>query len=225
MGVQFSSLWFVVPLLVLLLVIAVVVAFTRRSLANGATVLTPRRLVEGYVFTVVLVAMLLVSSGLSDMLRAGIARYTGLQVSYRPTPVYEESRKSSEEPKYEYDEKAPKRDLLTGTAQLGVGLIIGLLHLFGLRRLERTEPFITSPVYRVFLIVGLIIYTSAVLFFAVASVKDWLVYRYVELPPMRSWYERPVPGEQIAGLIGYLPMWGLLVSRLFRYARTKPTVS
>jgi len=215
---------FIFPVAVLLVIVVLLVAFTRRNLADGTAVLTPRRLVEGYIFTVVLVAMLLVSSGLSDLVQSGIARYAGIESSYRPSPVFDDDAKEAKKPKYEYDDKAPLRDLLSGSAQLGVGFIVGLLHLLGLRRLGRTEPLTASPVYRLFLIVGLVIYTVATLAYAVGTVSDLLVYRYVGAPATdRGWYDRPVPGEQIAGLIGFLPFWGLLVSRLFHYAQPRGT--
>lgn len=224
MAIGIESVWFTfVPLVVLLGVVAAVVLFTRRNLADGATLLTPRRLVEGYIFTVLLVTMLLVSSGLADMVKARIAGYAGMESTYRPNPVYEPGRKLDQEPKIEYDAKAPRRDLLSGAAQFGMGAIIGLLHLFGLLRLSRNEPISPSPVYRLFLIVGLVIYTTAVIVFAVATVKDYLIYRYVGLPPMQSWYQRPVPGEQFAGLVAFLPFWGILVVRLFRYAQARGT--
>lgn len=213
--------FFVVPiaLIALLLIVILVLAFTRRPLADGTAILTPRRLVEGYIFTVVVASMLLVSSGADDLIRAGIARYAGLEASYRPSPVYDEKLESRRDMKWEYDSNAPRRDLLTGTAQLTIGLLVGILHLLGLRRLGRVEPLTASPVYRLFLIVGLVIYTTATLSYAVGSVKHYLLYRYVPLPSPDQWYQRPVPGEQIAGLLGFLPLWGLLVVFLFRYAR------
>ncbi len=221
-----DSLWFsLVPFGVLVLIIVLVILFTRRNLADGAALLTPRRLVEGYVFTVVLVAMMLVSFGLQDVVRAAIARGAGLESAYRPQPVYEPERKPNEEPKYEYDSKAPRRDLLSGAAQLGVGLVVGSLHLLGLRRLGRSEPLSLSPVYRLFLITGLVIYTTAVLVYSVASVKDLLIFRYIGPPPIREWYDRPVPGDQVAGLVGFLPLWGVLVVRLFRYAKPRSTTA
>jgi ABC-type Fe3+-siderophore transport system permease subunit len=211
---------FTLIILLLLLIVGVVVAVTRRNLADSA-LLSPRRLVEGYIFTVVLVSMLLVSSGLGDLLKWAIARRAGIESTYRPQPVDDKDRKQTEEPRYEYNSKAPRRDLLSGVAQLGVGAVMGLLHLLGLRRLGRTEPLAVSPIYRVFLIAGLVIYTSAVLIYAVESVKDLLVFRYVGPPVAREWYDRPLPGAQIAGLIGYLPLWGVLVALLFRYARPR----
>ena len=209
----------IVPLFVLVLIIVLVVVFTRRSLPDGTALLTPRRLVEGYVYTVLLVTMLLVSSGLGDLVKAGIARRYGVESSYRPQPVYNDTHKEGESPKYEYDAKALRRDVFSGSAYLGVGLLVGMLHLLGLRRLARTEAAVASPVYRLFLIFGLVIYTVAVLTYAVGSVKDILLFRYVPSPPARDWYERPVPGEQVAGLVAFLPFWGVLVGRLFRLAR------
>src|SRR5216684_67698 len=152
----------ILPLLFLVLLIVLVVVFTRRSLPDGTALLTPRRLVEGYVYTVVLVTMLLVSSGLGDVVKAGIARRYGVESSYRPQPVYDENHKVGETPKFEYDAKGMRRDVLSGSASLAVGLLVGMLHLLGLRRLARTEAAIASPVYRLFLIFGLVIYTVAV---------------------------------------------------------------
>ncbi len=213
--------FFLVPLIVLLVIIVLGIVFARRTLADGTAVLTPRRLVETYFFTVVLVAMLLVSSGLSDLVRYGISYYAGIESSYRPSPKYDRTQKTGEDVKYEYDLKAPQRDLLGGSAQLAVGILIGGLHLLGLQRMARTEPLTASPVYRLFLIVGLVIYTTATLIYAVTTVNDFLVYRYVGLPPIEEWMRRPVPGEQIAGLIGFLPLWIILVIRLMRYARAE----
>src|SRR5712692_3876156 len=88
----------ILPLFVLVLLIVLVVVFTRRSLPDGTALLTPRRLVEGYVYTVVLVTMLLVSSGLGDVVKAGIARRYGGESSYRPQPVYDENHKVGELP-------------------------------------------------------------------------------------------------------------------------------
>ncbi|MGH9788319.1 MAG: hypothetical protein ACRD4U_06425, partial [Candidatus Acidiferrales bacterium] len=221
MGFDLSSLMIPVSVVFILLIAILVLAFTHRPLADGTAVLTPRRLVEGYVFTVVLAAMLLVSSGAGDLIRAGIADYAGLEASYRPTPVYDEKVENPRDVKWEYDSNAPRRDLLAGTAQLIIGLLVGILHLLGLRRLGRVEPLTASPVYRLFLIVGLVIYTTATLAYAVGSVKDYLLYRYVPLPSPQQWFQRPVPGEQIASLIGFLPLWGLLVLLLFRYARSR----
>ncbi len=211
------------PILVLLLLVALVVFFTRRTLANGTAALSPRRLVEGYIFTVLLVTMILTSTGLADLARPSIAHYFGIASSYRPEPVYDPNRKQGEEPKYDYDARAPRRDFLSGAAELSIGLVVGILHLMGLRRLGRAEPFSLSPVYRLFLIVGLVIYTSAVLLYAVGSVKDLLIYRYAP-PPInpQTWFERPIPGDQIAGMIGFLPLWVLMVARLFRYAKPGP---
>lgn len=213
-----SGLFSLLPIGVLAGIVVLAVVLARRRLANGAALLTPRRLVEGYLFTVFLVTMLLASSGIADLTRATIAKMTRLEVSYRPHAVFDESRKSDEKPKYEYDNKAPRRDYLSGSASLSVGIILGMLHLLALRRLGRSEPLASSPVYRLFLIIGLIIYTTAVLVYAVGSVRGWLLFRYVELPPTSSWYERPVPGDEAAGLAGFLPFWGFLVARLLRYA-------
>jgi|SRR5712692_6799019 len=225
-----SGLLYLLPIGVLAGLVVLAVILARRSLANGAALLTPRRLVEGYLFSVFLVTMLLASSGIADLTRAAIARMTGLEVSYRPQPVFDESRKSDEpqplfKPKYEYDSKAPRRDYLSGSAYLSVGIILGMLHLLALRRLGRSESLASSPVYRLFLIIGLVIYTIAVLVFAVGSVRDLLLYRYAELPPVSLWYERPVPGDEAAGLAGYLPFWGYLVARFLRYAQPHATPS
>jgi hypothetical protein len=80
---------------------------------------------------------------------------------------------------------------------------------------------VASPLYRLFLIVGLIIYTTATLAYAVGAVSDFLVFHYAGSPPPREWYDRPLPGHQIAGLIGFLPLWALLVIRLFRFAQPR----
>ncbi len=208
-----------IPVLVLILLVVLVIAFTKRSLPDGTSLLTPRRLVETYVYCVVLVSMLLVSSGIADLLKAGISRRYGIASTYLPQPVWDENRKNNEPPKYEYDERAPGRDLLSGSAQFGVGTLIGILHLLGLRRLGRTEPATASAIYRIFLIAGLIIYTCAVLVYAVGTVQDLLLYRYGGPPVRPDWYNRPIPGEKFAGLSGYLPFWGVLVERLFRFAK------
>jgi hypothetical protein len=55
--------------------------------------------------------------------------------------------------------------------------------------------------------------------YAVSTVQDLLLYRYGGPPVKPAWYNRPVPGETFAGLVGYLPVWGVLVERLFRFAR------
>ncbi len=220
MEVGFSSYWIsAIPILILVLLVVLAVAFTRRSLPDGTSLLTPRRLVEGYIFSVVVVSMLLTSSGFGDILKAGLAHRYGLPFAYEQQPVWEEDHKAGEKPKYEYDSQAPKRDLLSGSAQLSVGILVGTLHLLGLRRLARTESLASSPVYKVFLITGLVIYTCAVLIYAVGSVQDLLVYRYGSAPPGPAWFNRPVPGEKIAGLLGFLPIWGVLVALLFGYAR------
>lgn len=226
MDIGVSSYWVsLIPIAVIVLIIVLVVAFTRRGLADGASLLTPRRLVEGYVFCVVLVSMILVSLGAGDILRAGFAHRYGLAFSYQEQPIWNENQKPGEQPKYEYDANAPRRDFLGGSAQLAVGILIGLLHLVGLRRLSRSEALSLSPVYRIFLIVGLVIYTCAVLIHAVGSVQDILIYRYGGASPAARWYNRPIPGDKLAGLVGYLPLWGLLVGLLFRYAgpRVKAT--
>ena len=223
MGFDLSFLALIIAIVAILLVVNLVLAFTRRPLADGTAILTPRRLVEGYIFTVVLAAMLLVSSGADDLIRAGIAQYAGLEASYRPSPVYGENVEKPRDMKWEYDSNAPKRDLISGSAQLAIGLLVGVLHLFGLRRLGRVEPLAASPVYRLFLIIALVIYTSATLVYAVGSIRHYLLYRYVPLPSPEQWFQRPVPGEQIAGLLGFLPLWGLLVVLLFRYAQSRNT--
>ncbi len=222
MGIGFSSFWMsAIPILILLLLVVLVVAFTRRGLADGAAALTPRRLVEAYIFCVVLISMILVSSGANDMIKAGLAHRYGLAFAYVQQPVWDENLKPGEKPKYEYDVRAPKRDLLSGTAQVSVGVIIGVLHLLGLRRLGRTESLTPSPVYRIFLIIGLVIYTSAVLIYAVGSIEDLLLYRYAGAPAGPPVYGGPIPGDKIAGLLGYAPLWGILVAGLFKYARTR----
>jgi hypothetical protein len=92
-----------------------------------------------------------------------------------------------------------------------------------LRRLGRSEPLTSSPVYRLFLIIGLVIYTTAVLVYAVGTVRDLLLYRYGEVPAVSRWYARPVPGDEAAGLAGFLPFWVYLVARLLRYAHPRAT--
>jgi len=221
-GWDMGSFGFFLPVTFVVIVIAVVAAvFSKRNVPNGTSLFSPGRLVESYVYTVLLVSMFLASAGFADLVRAGLGHKLSLEYSYRPSPVWDENREKNAEPKYEMDQKAPRRDLISGSAELGVGLLLGLFHFFSLRRSRRDESFTASPVYRIFLVAGLVIYTTAVLIYAVGSIKDLLLYRYVGEPPLRSWYERPLPGDQIAGLLGFVPFWGFLVSRVFRDARSR----
>jgi hypothetical protein len=225
-GWDIGSFGFFLPVTLIVIVIAALAAvLSRRNLPNGTSLFSPGRLVESYVYTVLLVSMFLASAGFADLVRAGLGRKLGLEYSYRPSPVWDESREKNAEPKYEMDQKAPRRDFISGSAELGVGLVLGLFHLFGLRRSKRDESITSSPVYRIFLVAGLVIYTTAVLIYAVGSIKDLLLYRYVGAPPMRSWYERPLPGDQIAGLLGFVPFWGFLVARVFSDAKNRPAAA
>jgi len=221
-GWDIGSVGFFLPVTFIVILFAILAAvLAKRSGSNGTSLFSPGRLVEIYVYTVLLVSILLASAGIADLVRAGLARKMGLESSYRPTPVWDDNREKNAESKYEMDQKAPRRDFISGSAELGVGLLLGLSHLVGLRRIRQGEKLSASPVYRVFLVAGLVIYTTAVLIYAVGSIKDLLLYRYVGVPPMRSWYERPLPGDQIAGFMGFLPFWGFLVARVFRDGRSR----
>jgi hypothetical protein len=221
-GWDIGSFSFFLPVTFIVIVIAVLAAvIARRNVPNGSSLFSPGRLVECYVYTVLLVSMIIASAGIADLVRAGLARKMGLESSYRPTPVWDENREKIAEPKYELDQKSPRRDLISGSAELGVGLLLGVSHIIALRRTRQGESLTASPVYRVFLVAGLVIYTTAVLIYAVGSINDLLLFRYVGQPPLRSWVERPLPGDQIARLLAFVPFWSFLVGRVFRDAKSR----
>tara|TARA_B100000470_G_C19783680_1_gene388887 strand:- start:683 stop:1378 length:696 start_codon:yes stop_codon:yes gene_type:complete len=168
-----------------------------------------------YFYVVLLISVGLFSiGGLSTLLKVGFGEIVGPEFSYGE--VYQEHRYEQEERQREDypahldgdPQTLPERidlairgNIINGSSMAMIGLSLLVVHYFG-RRWVETEEESSDLMRRVYLFVGLIIFTLVTLISLTAGIPETLKYALLE-----NELGEESPGETLAIAIVALPIW------------------
>jgi hypothetical protein len=204
------------PVLVIGLVVAGVVAFMRSRAVEGGGI-TFSAVLVGYVALAMLIAVFLVAAGGALLIKAGLSGAVGRDFSYDITlepryPPYEpfydpESGKAAPEPESWVDpsDNALRNDIAAGVTLVFLGLALFAVHGTAAVALRRRGAQGTHFVSRVYNLLGLAGASIAFLASGGAALHG-IIRRYVlETDKLSSW-EMPHPGETLAFAVVFLPL-------------------
>ena len=218
-------------LLLLLLVLGGAAVVVGRAWSGSVPTLSPRTLLAGYLYLVVLASTVIVAAGIGQLLTAGFATAFGHEFSYqtyraqvpppmRPTRVgpgeptaeqIAEEQRFQEQQRLDHVQNEHRDTLAQGITAFLVGGVVGLLHLVAKRRLHRGgEPAIPF-LDRAEGIVGLTLFTAVGLYFAVTAVYQ--LVRYALFPQVGAYGQTISPGWALGLALAFVPLWLLRLRR------------
>jgi hypothetical protein len=221
----------VLLLLVVLLVLGGAAVVVGRAWAGAVPSLSPRTLLAGYLYVVVLASTVIVAAGVGQLLTAGFAQAFGLEFSYqtyRPQippparmtrlgPGEPTAEQLAEEQRFQEEQRLDQirnehRDALAqGVTAFLVGGLVALPHLLAKRRIRAGgEPSIVF-LDRAEGIVGLLLFTAVGLYFAVAAVYQ--LVRYALFPQVGAFGQTIAPGWSLGLALTFVPLWLLRLRR------------
>jgi hypothetical protein len=204
------------PVLVIGLIVAAVVAFMRSRAVEGGGI-TFSAVLVGYVALAMLVSVFLLAAGSASLIKTGFSGAVGRDFSYDITlepryPPYEEfyppeSGKPVPEPEAWVDpsDNALRNDIAAGVTLVFLGLALFAVHGTGAVVLRRRGAPGTHFVSRVYNLLGLAGASIAFLASGGAGLHG-IIRRYaLETGNLSSW-EMPHPGETLAFAVAFLPL-------------------
>jgi hypothetical protein len=212
-------------LLLLLLVLGGAAIVVGRAWTGSVPTLSPRTLLAGYLYLVVLASSVIVAAGVGQLLTAGFAQAFGPEFSYqsyraqvpppmRPTRVgpgeltpeqVAEEQRLQEQQRLDQMSNDHRDVLAQGITALLVGGLVGLLHLLAKRRFA--IPFLD----RAEAIVGLALFTATGLYFLVTAVYQ--LVRYALFPQVGAFGQTISPGWALGLALAFVPLWLLRLRR------------
>lgn len=214
-----------IPVAIVGILIALIVYTVKRKQGVSSEVsFTPRFILRIYLYFMVLASIITFVGGLSFLLNGFFANKFGSEFSYRPeyvTPAVEVVDVNGEvkqpvEPTYEIPAYAAERDLIRGITMVLFGVLIGLIHVFVIRAVETKEERLHSPLYRLYVVIGLTVFTIGSLISIPVGIYRALSYQFITQPETLEPYQRLVPGESIASAVAYLPFWIYFIFSLYQ---------
>lgn len=228
-----------IPVAVVATVIALIVfAVKRKKGVESEVSFTPHFILKVYLYFMLLASTITFVAGASFVLNAGIASYHGEAFSYRPEYIASrtvpktvetletgESVPVYEEPAYEIPAQSIDRDLIRGFTMVLFAALIGLIHAFVLKSVESKEERMQSPVYRLFVVLGLSIFTIGSLVAIPVGIYRTISYYVITQPDALEPYQRLVPGESLSSAIAYLPLWIYFMCLLYNLQKHSRAVT
>jgi len=204
------------PVLVIGLIVAAVVAFMRSRAVEGGGI-TFSAVLVGYVALAMLVSVFLLAAGSASLIKTGFSGAVGRDFSYDITlepryPPYEEfyppeSGKPVPEPEAWVDpsDNALRNDIAAGVTLVFLGLALFAVHGTAAVVLRRRGAQGTHFVSRVYNLLGLA--GASIAFLASGGTAlHGIIRRYaLETDKLSSW-EMPHPGEPLAFAVAFLPL-------------------
>lgn len=171
-----------------------------------------------YIYILLLVSLILLSSGLGHLVRFGLASGLGYEFSYTPHYIdidRDHLSDSGGKPALLTDEEedqrreeglslAYKEGLIEGISYSIIGGVLWIAHAYGRRKLETVEERTASLLNRLYLILLLLIFGIATL--ASLPSAAFEAVRYLVMGHDGS-YRDQAPGGELATAIVSLPIW------------------
>lgn len=220
----------VLLLLLLLLVLGGAAVVVGRAWTGAVPSLSPRALLAGYLYLVVLASTVIVAAGVGQLLTAGFAQAFGLEFSYqtyrsvpapmRPTRVgpgeptaeqIAEEQRLQEQQRFDQLQNDHRDALAQGITAFLVGGLVGLLHLLAKLRIKASGEASVPFLDRAEAIVGLALFTAVGLYFAVTAVYQ--VVRYALFPQVGAFGQTISPGWALGLALAFVPLWLLRLRR------------
>lgn len=213
-----------IPVAVSGIIIALIVYTVKRKQGVSSEVsFMPRFILKIYLYFMILASIITFVGGLSFLLNGFLANQFGPEFSYRPeyvTPAVEvvdaNGKSKAVEPVYEIPAHAAERDIIRGLTMVMFGLLIGVIHVLVTRAVETKEERLHSPLYRLYVVIGLSVFTSGSLVSIPVGIYRTLSFQFIEQPATLDPYQRLVPGESIASAVAYLPFWIYFIWSLYK---------
>lgn len=213
-----------IPVAILGIIIALIVYTVKKKQGVSSEVsFTPRFILKIYLYFMILASIITFVGGLSFLLNGFFAQQFGPEFSYRPEYVMPavEAFDASGSPKsipaeYEIPAHAAERDIIRGLTMVLFGLLIGIIHILVTRAVETKEERRHSPLYRLYVVIGLTVFTIGSLISIPVGIYRALSFQFIEQPETLEPYQRLVPGESIASAIAYLPFWIYFIWSLYQ---------
>lgn len=213
-----------IPVAVIGIIVALIVyTVKKRQGVSSEVSFTPRFILKIYLYFMILASIITFVGGLSFLLNGFFANQFGPEFSYRPeyvTPAVEvidaNGNPKPVEATYEIPAHAGERDIIRGLTMVMFGLLIGVIHVLVTRAVETKEERMNSPLYRLYVVIGLSVFTIGSLVSIPVGIYRALSYQFIEQPSTLDPYQRLVPGESIASAIAYLPFWILFIWSLYQ---------
>lgn len=213
-----------IPVAIVGIIVALIVyTVKKRQGVSSEVSFTPRFILKIYLYFMILASIITFVGGLSFLLNGFFANQFGPEFSYRPeyvTPATEVIDANGNlkpiEPTYEIPAHAAERDIIRGLTMVMFGLLIGVIHVLVTRAVESKEERTHSPLYRLYVVIGLSVFTIGSLVSIPVGIYRALSYQFIEQPSTLDPYQRLVPGESIASAIAYLPFWIYFIWSLYK---------
>ena len=234
----------ILPFLVLTLVLLGVVAaaggvvhLVLRLRAGEGVTFPLRLLLRIYLYLITLISIIVLVTGASGLVEAGLGAALGKEFSYSPVyikapiRVPEPSEGARQELTQETEgeererlerglDRAMKEGILKGVSFTLVGVMILGLHSWGRRRLE-TEDDRRGMLHRGYLVLLLVIFGVITLVTLPSAIFDTLRFYILE---QADEFGRSVrPGEPLAVAIVSLPVWSYYLNVMLRLVRRQDT--
>ena len=230
----------IMPFLVAVLVLVGVVAaagfaaYTVLRLRAGERVTFPLRLLfRVYLYLISLISIVIMVSGGSSLVQAGLGAALGKESSYIPVYVAEPVRPPEQKGAYQGPtqeevaaqqqrglDRAMKEGILNGLSLLVVGAVAWGLHAWGRKRLETDEER-QGVLHRGYLILLLIIFGVITLVTLPSALFETL--RYYVLESVDPLSRVAHPGGRLATAIVSLPVWAYYLNATLRIVRRQGT--
>lgn len=212
-----------IPVFILGIIISLIVyAVKKKQLVNTEVAFTPRFILKIYVYFMMLASIVVFVAGASFLLNGLFAKQVGDAFSYRPeyvnvVPELDASGNPKYvEPTYAIPPQAMQRDLIRGITMVSFGLVILIVHILVAHSVESEEERKRSPLYRIYIVLGLSIFTIGSLISIPVGIYKTLSYYLISQPDSLDPYQRLVPGESLSSAIAYLPFWIYFIFALYK---------
>lgn len=221
-----------IPVFVVGVIIALIVyAVKRKQLVNTEVAFTPHFILKIYVYFMILASIVVFVAGASFLLNGIFAKQVGDAFSYRPEYVYEPvaidatGNPKSVEPSYSIPAQAMERDLIRGITMVSFGVVILIIHILVARAVESVQERKGSPLYRMYVVLGLSIFTIGSLVSIPVGIYKALSYFLIFQPGTLDPSRRLVPGESLSSAIAYLPFWVYFIWALYKLQQEQKQIA
>lgn len=222
---------FIVPSIIILslvILIAGIVAFILRVRRGQPLSLRLPFFLTGYFYFISLLSLIILASGLSTLVGAGLTTVLGKEFTYQkiniialepppPSPVPEgapapakparltpEERKAQEERRINMEFR---RDLIGGGILAVVSLAVWLSHTIGRRRLEKRRAQGYDSLGKAYRLLLLGFFSVASLIVLASAIQQMVNYYIFEPLDVRFFGSPQPPGGSVAQVIVFVPIW------------------
>lgn len=212
-----------IPVFILGVIISLIVYAVKKKQLTGSEVsFTPHFILKIYMYFMILASIVVFVAGASFLLNGLFAKQVSESFSYRPeyvnVPVELDANGNPKnvQPTYAIPPQSMERDLIRGMTMVGFGLVILIIHILVAHSVENEEERKRSPLYRMYVVIGLSIFTVGSLVSIPVGIYQTLSYFLITQPDTLDPYQRLVPGESLSSAIAYLPFWMYFIWALYK---------